>query len=342
VEKAKAYILTNGNSPAFWLIDNLWMPLATSHLTGNRFCLLEQVCATGIGGPPTHTHSSDEGFYVLEGKCTFRAGGVTVEAEAGSFILIPRETEHSFSVDQPQTHVLNFYTPAGFEMILMSIAGPALERKPPPPNAVPIPPRWILEELSREYGQKAVLGMPFVDMPTEQNSVTTASKINPIQPYMTSRDTAPAYWQESILWSVLASSEQTGGAFSLLEELCPMQSGPPPHTHEQDEALYIMDGEITVQTEDWVSAVGAGSLVYIPRGTVHSFRVDSQTARLLNFYLPGGFEQTITTFAQPANALTLPPPNLTIKSDGDRMKLLFERVGMRPVAGPDTLRENKR
>ena len=74
-EPVSPYVLTNENSPAFWLNDNLWMPLAGSFLTNGNFCLIEQVCGTGIGGPPTHSHPSDEGLYILEGHCTFHAGG---------------------------------------------------------------------------------------------------------------------------------------------------------------------------------------------------------------------------------------------------------------------------
>lgn len=70
-EPVSAYVLTNQNSPAFWLIDNLWMPLAGSFLTDGNFCFIEQVCGVGIGGPPTHAHPSDEGLYILEGHCTF-------------------------------------------------------------------------------------------------------------------------------------------------------------------------------------------------------------------------------------------------------------------------------
>src|ERR1700761_8649209 len=109
-EPATPYILTNENSPAFWLIDNLWMPLAGSYLTNGNVCLIEQVCGTGIGGPCTHAHPFDEGLYVIEGQCTFHAGGKTVVAGPGSFVSIPRLVEHSFTVDVPHSRLLNFYT----------------------------------------------------------------------------------------------------------------------------------------------------------------------------------------------------------------------------------------
>lgn len=53
--------------------------------------------------------------------------------------------EHSFTVDVPNSRLLNWYSPGGFEMLLMSIATPATERKPPVPNSLPLPPRWMVE-----------------------------------------------------------------------------------------------------------------------------------------------------------------------------------------------------
>ncbi len=78
--KRRPYMLTNQNSTAFWMLDNLWMPLATSHHTQDNFSLMEQVCGTGIGGPQTHMHPTDEGMYILEGHVTFQVGGQEVKA----------------------------------------------------------------------------------------------------------------------------------------------------------------------------------------------------------------------------------------------------------------------
>jgi hypothetical protein len=189
-------------------------------------------------------------LHVIEGHCTFNAGGKTVEAGPRTFVSIPRSVERSFTVDAPNSRILNFYTPAGFEMLLMSIATPAAERKAPIPGSAPMPPRWMVEECSREFGQIPVLGLPFAAPPTKDNMAAKPSQTNPIQPYGIEVKNAPAYWSQDILWTVLASSEQTGGSYSLMEELCSKHSGPPPHTHEQDEALYILEGEITLARHD--------------------------------------------------------------------------------------------
>ncbi len=337
----KSYLLTNQNSTAFWLIDNLWMPLATSSLTGNQFTLLEQVCGTGIGGPPTHMHPTDEGMYILEGHCTYQVEGRTVKAGPGTFVSIPRETEHSFVVDKPNTILLNFYTPAGFEGIIMSLAVPAAERKAPVPGSTPMPPRWMVEETSREFGQIPGINLPLADPPNETNMATKPSQTNPTKPYALSREQAAGYWLQDILWTVLATAEQTGGSYSLLEQLCPKNSGPALHAHEQDEAFYVLEGEITLIAGPERFIAKAGSFIYIPAQCVHSFRVDTAEARLLNWYLPGGFERTITDFAVPAESRTLPSGHVGMRGTPEQLQALFKRVGMTSLAVPDFLRDEK-
>ena len=44
------------------------------------------------------------------------------------------------------------------------------------------------------------------------------------------RDTAPAYWMLDLLWLVLADGRETGGAYSVMEQLMPQSSGPPSRT----------------------------------------------------------------------------------------------------------------
>ncbi len=240
------------------------MPLAGAFLTSGNFCLIEQVCGTGIGGPPTHGHPSDEGLYVLEGHRTVNAGGKTVKAGQGTLVSVPRLVEYSFTVDAPHSRLLNFYTPDEFEMLLMSLATPAAERKAPVPGSTPMPPRWMVEECSREFGQIPAVALPLADPPTRNNIATKQSTVNPGLPYGVNVSDAPAYWSQGILWTILATAEQTGGSYSLMEEFCPKDAGPPPHTHEQDEAIYVIDGELTMIAGGETLSAKAGALAYIP------------------------------------------------------------------------------
>ena len=338
--KRKPYMLTNQNSTAFWLIDNLWMPLATAHHTQDNFSLMEQVCGTGIGGPQTHKHPTDEGMYILEGHVTFQVGGKEVKAGPGTFATIPRYTEHSFTIDVPSTRVLNFYTPGGFEMFIMSLGLPAEKRKVPQPGTTPMPSRWMAMEASHEFGQIAAPTMPIADPPSDENRGTKPNEENPIKPYAVHLDKAPAYCAEDSVFTLLATAEQTGGSYSLLHQLCPRNSGPAPHAHEQDEAVYVLEGSlILIAGADKFSAE-AGSFIYVPGGAVHSFRIDSPESRLLNWYLPGGFEQAITGLGEPAKKRGLPTTTVRGEQTPEQRKVLFDRIGTTLIALPDTLRQS--
>ncbi len=151
-----------------------------------------------------------------------------------------------------------------------------------------------------------------------------------------------AYWQMDILWVVLAEGKDTNNQVSALWELCPVGSGPPPHYHDQDESFYVLDGQVTYRAGDDELVANTGSFVWIPRGTVHSFRVDSPTATLLNYYSPAGTEQLVIQGGQPAEHFDLPPqglPNNPLPQP--ELLALFQRIGMHPVDQPDVLRPAK-
>ena len=71
---------------------------ARGEQTAGAFALLELVQPREIPGPPLHVHHEcDETYYVLEGTLTVRLGARTLDAAAGSFVLIPRGVAHTFA-----------------------------------------------------------------------------------------------------------------------------------------------------------------------------------------------------------------------------------------------------
>ncbi len=156
--------------------------------------------------------------------------------------------------------------------------------------------------------------------------------------YQLNRDQAPAFWQVDILWLILADGSQTGNAFSLMEELCPKDSGPPPHTHTQLEIFYLLDGEITFLVDGEEIRGSAGSIVVVPPGATHSFRVDTEVCRVLNMYVPAGFERSVMELGEPAPERTLPPKGRPMTASIDKVMHLFAEIGMQPLDLPDTLR----
>ena len=155
--------------------------------------------------------------------------------------------------------------------------------------------------------------------------------------FLTNGQEAPAYWQKDILWLIHASSQQTGGAYCLLEQFCPRNSGPPPHYHDQHEGFYLLEGAITFQAGDQILKAQGGFSVSIPRGTIHSFRVDSEVAHVLNFYTPGGFEEIIIELGQPAPTRSMPPPGIDKAFPVEKVQAVLQKVGMNVVNLPDVL-----
>jgi len=67
--------------------------------------------------------------------------------------------------------------------------------------------------------------------------------------------------------------EQTDGTLTAFENLVASGEGPPLHTHaNEDEAIYILDGEVRFKLGDEIQTGAAGSYVFIPRGTPHAWQ----------------------------------------------------------------------
>ena len=67
------------------------------------------------------------------------------------------------------------------------------------------------------------------------------------------------------------------------------------HVHNgEDDAFYILEGELTFTFGDREAAAGPGTFVLVPPGVRHGFRNDGDRAvRMLNLHAPAGFDRRI-------------------------------------------------
>jgi mannose-6-phosphate isomerase-like protein (cupin superfamily) len=113
--------------------------------------------------------------------------------------------------------------------------------------------------------------------------------------------------------TIKARAEDTGGAYGLVESHVRAGSGPPLHVHHrEDEAFWILGGELIVVCGDEEVRAGAGSFVFLPRDVPHTFQVTPDAdAHLLTLVSPGGTEQFFVDGGVEAEHDGLPPHNVT-------------------------------
>jgi quercetin dioxygenase-like cupin family protein len=109
---------------------------------------------------------------------------------------------------------------------------------------------------------------------------------------------------------MLSTGETTGGAFGLMEHW-DMPSGwaSPYHTHNrEDEAFYILEGEVAfISGGKWILA-GPGKYVFAPRLIPHGFKIaGSSPAKMLILCAPAGFEHFVLEQAVDMSAPPAPP-----------------------------------
>ena len=104
-----------------------------------------------------------------------------------------------------------------------------------------------------------------------------------------------------------ARGEQTGGRLTAIENLIAPGSGPPLHVHaDEDEAWWIVEGELRFRLGEEEARAPAGTFVWVPRGVAHAFQaVGPAAARILVLFTPAGMERFFDRFAEPSDE---PPP----------------------------------
>jgi mannose-6-phosphate isomerase-like protein (cupin superfamily) len=119
-----------------------------------------------------------------------------------------------------------------------------------------------------------------------------------------------SFWVLGDLYTFKATGKQTNGAFTIIDQIVGRDSGPPPHIHHQeDEAFYILDGSFTFLCGEQQNVFEAGSFLYIPRGTIHTFKnTGAHPGRLLVVITPAGLEEFFYAIGTPVTDPANPPP----------------------------------
>jgi quercetin dioxygenase-like cupin family protein len=132
------------------------------------------------------------------------------------------------------------------------------------------------------------------------------------------------------VFTMKATAAETDGAFVLFEDRVEEGKTTPLHLHpDQDETIYVLEGEILVHFDGAEETVGEGGVFVAPRGLPHAFLVTSESARLLCLQTPGTGELFYRDLSEPAE-----PGDESRPPDLDRLRAVAERSETIELLGP--------
>ena len=94
------------------------------------------------------------------------------------------------------------------------------------------------------------------------------------------------------VYSTLATGEETDGSYFLTHAIVPAGGGPPAHIHtREEEAFYVLDGELSFLVDSERITVRAGTFLNVPKGTKHQFHNEGEVpAEMIFWFAPAGIE----------------------------------------------------
>ncbi len=114
-------------------------------------------------------------------------------------------------------------------------------------------------------------------------------------------------WYFGALLKYLVRGADSNGSMLVLEATFQRGSEPIPHIHHgENEAYYMLEGEIDFRVGEKTTHAGPGMFVVLPKDEPHSFRLRTDVAKALLVCWPCGIESYIEEFSQPAAADELP------------------------------------
>jgi quercetin dioxygenase-like cupin family protein len=124
---------------------------------------------------------------------------------------------------------------------------------------------------------------------------------------------ADVWWKTGRI-TVKAGPDETGNAFSQFVVDDPRGSGPPVHVHHnEDEAFYVLEGQVTMFVGGERIDLEAGDYCFGPRDVPHAYLVRSEHARFISTISPAGIEQLFVSLgtqvagAEPPTDMVMPP-----------------------------------
>jgi quercetin dioxygenase-like cupin family protein len=137
--------------------------------------------------------------------------------------------------------------------------------------------------------------------------MSTSTDQSVVTPTAVASDEGEARWWFGALAVIKATAEDTGGQMTIVEVTEAPGAEAPLHVHHrEDEAFWILEGDVTLQIGDQIIEAHTGDYAFGPRDIPHRYTVGPAGRRMLFICTPGGFEGLVKDMSEPAASRTLP------------------------------------
>ena len=137
-----------------------------------------------------------------------------------------------------------------------------------------------------------------------------------------------ALWYLGNLRIIQAIGEQAGRAVHLTEYVLPAGTHIYAHRHrDEDEGVYVAEGEATFSCGEKVMSATAGTLLFLPQNVHHHLEVGkSAPLRYVTWMTATGFAHNVLHIGEPGQALVLSPPPFASQEGIQQLAMLLRNA----------------
>lgn len=137
---------------------------------------------------------------------------------------------------------------------------------------------------------------------------SNAASQHAVKPLLVRSGEGEARWWFGSLAVIKATAGDTAGQLTVVEVTESPGAEAPLHVHHRDdEAFWILEGDVIFEVGDLTIEAHTGDFVLAPRDIPHRFTVGTTGCRMLFIMVPGGLEEVLRATSEPAPKQTLPP-----------------------------------
>ncbi|MGC4047465.1 MAG: cupin domain-containing protein [Armatimonas sp.] len=295
---SRPYVRRRAQDNSWWYMGHLSTVLAMPEDTDGSMGVFDVTIRAGME-PPPHVHSREvEAIFLLDGYLEGFAGNQRLCAGPGELVNLPMNQPHGWKITAGNDGV----SARGLVIAVPGAFGHYFRRFSEPCEKLALPD---VNNNAYQAKMQADIGGMIADAAEFGIEWMPPGYMPPTLQTLPARPACLNVLGEQ--FQPLALSGETGGHYAAMIWTSPAQSQLPCHRHEDaDEAFYVLEGRIAIQTEDdfWVIAE-PGDFVFLPRGVAHRHNAaGGAPARAFQLLTPGGVEGGL------AEVAALPPQEI--------------------------------